>query len=141
MCVAIVDGLGRPYAKACIDPFHGTLHLRFDLAIVLDLRTAGHRDLHEAEASLILWILLEEPFDGRKPVHDAFGIIEPIHSQAENRKRQVRLRAQAHDLARHAAATGQTRPPGIVDADGEWSYPRVAPLVRHHTGFVVDTGA
>jgi hypothetical protein len=66
MGVAIVDGLGRPYAKACIDTLHSTLHLHFDLAIVLDLRTAGHRDLHEAEASLILWILLEEPLDGLK---------------------------------------------------------------------------
>src|SRR5207247_5842195 len=127
--VAIMDGLGCPSAKAGIDPFHCTLHLRFNPAIVLDLRPAGHCDLHEAEASLILWILLEEPLDGLKPVHDAFGIIEPIHSQSENRKRQVRLAAQAHDLARHAASTGQTRPPGIVDANRKRSYPRIASLV------------
>ena len=36
----------------------------FDLTIVLDLRAAGHGDLHEAEASLILRIFLQEPFDG-----------------------------------------------------------------------------
>ena len=141
MFIAIVDGLGRLRAKAGIDAFDRTLHLRFDPAIVLDLRPAGHRNLHEAEASLIRWILLEEPLDGCQPVHDALGVVEPIHPQPENRKRQVRVRTPAYDLARHAASTGQTRPPGIVDANGERSDPRFAPLVLHHPGFVVDAGA
>ena len=74
-------------------------------------------------------------------MHKAFGIIKPIHAQAEQRKRQGRLRAQAHNLACDATSTGQIRPPSIVNAHGEWSYPRVAPRIRHHTGFVVDAGA
>ena len=45
------------------------------------------------------------------------------------------------DLAGHPTSAGQTRPPVIVDADGERSDPGFTSLVLHHAGFVVDTGA
>src|SRR5437867_12176937 len=129
-----MDGVRRSLTKAAIDPCHHLFHVLFDATIVLDLRTAGYGNLDKAQTALIGWVLFQEPLNGLQPTDDALGVVEPVHTQAEQREGQVGLGAQARQALGRALSPRELLPRVIIDTEGAGPYPGDLPGVFHRPG-------
>src|SRR4051812_538289 len=90
-----MDGVRCSPAKAAIDPCHHLFHVLFHPTIFLNLCAAGYGNLDKAQTSLIGRVLFQKSLDSLQPTDDSLGIVEPVHSQAEQREGQIWLGAQA----------------------------------------------
>src|SRR5207302_2022119 len=98
------DRLVFAFAEALVDARGERAHPDVELLVLLDRAARRRRDLDERELADPARLELEEPLDGAEALQYAFGVIEPIHPDAELHRRR-----QAERLAHAAAAFGHRR--------------------------------
>ena len=76
------DGRCRT-GKSLVDALGQGTHRVLVVAVFVDARAAGRRDLDEGELPDALRIEFEQSLDGKKALDDALGVVEPVDADAD----------------------------------------------------------
>lgn len=97
-------------SKLPIDPPHQLVHFFLQILIFLHIRPRRHSHLQKRNILDVLRMLFQQSFERQKPVHQTFGVIQPVDAQNDLLRRRQDLRGllrQFHEpLERNADRKG-----------------------------------
>src|SRR3984893_5021925 len=126
------DGLPAAGLEAGVDAFGFGGELAEQILVAVNVGAAGRADLDKGKAALVRRIKLEEEFDGAEALENAFGVVNAIDANSNERGADAELIAQRGALLVHTAMRLQRIAVFLkTDADGVRTHARQMALASH----------